>query len=56
MKYIWLIYLEPNAMNESEREHCHVESAAAGRAMKNNCRWSVDLGTYRSTDQMEAHA
>ena len=26
MKYMLLIYMEPNAMNETEREHCYVES------------------------------
>ena len=27
MKYMLLIYMEPNAMTEVEREHCYVESA-----------------------------
>jgi hypothetical protein len=27
MKYMLLIYMEPNAQNEVEREHCYVESA-----------------------------
>lgn len=27
MKYMLLIYLEENAMSETEREHCYVESA-----------------------------
>jgi hypothetical protein len=35
------------------RGTCLIE---AGRLMKNNFRWRVDLGTHRSTDQMEAHA
>jgi hypothetical protein len=26
MKYMLLIYMEDNAMNETEREHCYVES------------------------------
>jgi hypothetical protein len=26
MKYMLLIYMEPNAMSEPEREHCYVES------------------------------
>ena len=26
MKYMLLIYMEPNAMTEAEREHCYVES------------------------------
>jgi hypothetical protein len=26
MKYMLLIYMEPDAMNDSEREHCFVES------------------------------
>ena len=28
MKYMLLIYMNENAMNQSEREHCYVESAA----------------------------
>ena len=28
MKYMLLIYMDENAMNQSEREHCYVESAA----------------------------
>ena len=27
MKYMLLIYLEENALNQTEREHCYVESA-----------------------------
>ncbi len=27
MKYMLLIYMEPNAMNDSERQECYVESA-----------------------------
>jgi hypothetical protein len=27
MKYMLLIYMEPDAMNDAEREHCYVESA-----------------------------
>jgi hypothetical protein len=26
MKYMLLIYMEPHALNETEREHCYVES------------------------------
>ena len=26
MKYMMLIYMEPNAMTDAEREHCYVES------------------------------
>ena len=26
MKYLLLIYMEPNAMTDTEREHCYVES------------------------------
>src|SRR5258706_10873233 len=26
MKYMLLIYMEPNAMTETERQHCYVES------------------------------
>jgi hypothetical protein len=26
MKYMLLIYLEPNALNDAEREHCYAES------------------------------
>jgi hypothetical protein len=31
MKYMLLIYLGDNAMNEAEREHCYVESAKLAR-------------------------
>jgi hypothetical protein len=31
MKYMLLIYMDENAMNASEREHCYVESAALTR-------------------------
>src|ERR1700676_273252 len=31
MKYMMLIYMGENAMNEAEREHCYVESAQLAR-------------------------
>ncbi len=33
MKYMLLIYMEPNAMNETEREHCYVESTQLAHAL-----------------------
>ena len=33
MKYMLLIYMDENAMNQSEREHCYVESAALTREL-----------------------
>jgi len=27
MKYMWLVYLDEQAMTDAEREHCYVESA-----------------------------
>jgi hypothetical protein len=33
MKYMLLIYMNENAMNQSEREHCYVESAALTREL-----------------------
>ena len=33
MKYMLLIYMDENAMNPSEREHCYVESAALTREL-----------------------
>jgi hypothetical protein len=31
MKYMLLIYMEPSAMTENEREHCYVESTQLAR-------------------------
>jgi hypothetical protein len=31
MKYMLLIYMEPNAMTDGEREHCYVESTQLAR-------------------------
>ena len=36
MKYMLLIYLEENAISETEREHCYVESAQLARQLKAN--------------------
>jgi hypothetical protein len=36
MKYMLLIYLEENAMNEAEREHCYVESAQLAQQLHSN--------------------
>jgi hypothetical protein len=36
MKYMLLIYLEENAINDTEREHCYVESAQLARQLKSN--------------------
>ena len=33
MKYMMLVYLDEQAMNESEREHCYVESAQLAREL-----------------------
>lgn len=34
MKYMLLIYMEENAMNETEREHCFVESTQLAHDLK----------------------
>jgi hypothetical protein len=36
MKYMLLIYLEENAMNEAERNHCYVESAQLAQNLHSN--------------------
>jgi len=33
MKYVLLIYLEENALSETEREHCYVESAQVAQQL-----------------------
>src|SRR5688500_15221076 len=33
MKYMLLVYMNEQAMNETEREHCYVESAALTRQL-----------------------
>lgn len=33
MRYMLLIYLEPQAMNEAEREHCYEESTQLAQAL-----------------------
>ncbi len=33
MKYLLLIYMEENAMSETDREHCYVESAQLARQL-----------------------
>jgi hypothetical protein len=34
MKYLLLIYMEENAMSETEREHCYVKSAQLAQNLK----------------------
>jgi len=34
MKYMLLIYLEENALNQAEREHCYVESTELAHQLK----------------------
>jgi hypothetical protein len=36
MKYMLLIYMGENAMNEAEREHCYVDSAQLARDLHEN--------------------
>ena len=36
MKYMLLIYMDEQAMNETEREHCFVESTALAHELKAN--------------------
>ena len=36
MKYMLLIYLEENALNEAEREHCYQESTELAHELKRN--------------------
>ena len=36
MKYMLLIYLDEQAMNEAEREHCYVESTQLAHELKAN--------------------
>ena len=36
MKYVLLIYMEENAINQTEREHCYVESAQLARELHAN--------------------
>lgn len=36
MKYVLLIYLEENALSETEREHCYVESAQLAQQLNSN--------------------
>ena len=36
MKYMLLIYMEEQAMNEAEREHCYVESTELAHQLKAN--------------------
>jgi hypothetical protein len=33
MKYLLLIYMDENAMSDTEREHCYVESAQVAQAL-----------------------
>jgi hypothetical protein len=36
MKYMLLVYLNEQAMNDTEREHCYVESAQLARDLSDN--------------------
>lgn len=36
MKYVLLIYLEEDALSETEREHCYVESAQLAQQLNSN--------------------
>ena len=36
MKYMLLVYLDEQAMSETEREHCYVESAQLAQEIKSN--------------------
>ena len=36
MKYMLLIYMEEQALNEAEREHCYVESTQLAHQLKSN--------------------
>lgn len=36
MKYVLLIYLEENALSETEREHCYMESTQLAQQLKSN--------------------
>jgi hypothetical protein len=36
MKYMLLIYMEPDAMSDADREHCYVESAQLARDLDSN--------------------
>ena len=36
MKYMLLVYLDEQAMSESEREHCYVESAQLARELNSS--------------------
>jgi hypothetical protein len=39
MKYMLLIYTEPNAMTETDREHCYVESTQLANDLKKNGKY-----------------
>jgi hypothetical protein len=47
MKYMLLIYMNEQAMNDSERQHCYVESAALTRDLHAH-------GQYVSASPLEA--
>lgn len=36
MKYVMLIYLEENALSETDREHCYVESVQLAQQLNSN--------------------
>ena len=39
MKYMLLVYLDEQALNETEREHCYVESAQLARDLNANGKY-----------------
>ena len=39
MKYMMLVYLDEQAMSESEREHCYVESAQLARELSDKGKY-----------------
>ena len=49
MKYMLLIYMNEQAMNDSERQHCYVESAALTRELHSH-------GQYVSASPLQAVA
>ena len=46
MKYMMLVYLDEQAMSESEREHCYVESAQLARELSANGKYLASGPLY----------
>lgn|SRR5262245_28048999 len=46
MKYMLLIYHEENAISETERQHCYVESAQLARNLKANGQYLATAPLY----------